>query len=121
MAKPTASEAERRHARPGRRELPVQQRAEDLADRAVLARQRPGEPLEHALSRFVLALDRAGPAPQRAFQERVELVVGHCPSPSIISARARRRFCLPRTSKVSTAETVVSSISATWALLMPSV
>ena len=39
---------------------------------------------------------------------------------SIISPSARRKFCLPRTSKVSTADTDVSRISATSALLMPS-
>src|SRR5262249_57236698 len=61
------------------------------------------------------------PVPERRFNQLVELLVVHFHSSSFIMLpSARRRFCLPRTSKVSTADTDVSRISATSALLMPS-
>ena len=88
--------------------------------RLLLSRQRTAQPREDAINgvgigRFRITLERGS-------QEIFELLIRHFQSSlSITPPSARRRFCLPRISRVSTAEIDAPRISATCALLMPSV
>ena len=119
MTKPSAAQqAKRGDARPGRRELPVEQHVRQPPERRLLPRQRAGEAREHALDRHVVGRRRLGAALERGIEKVI--FVHLTSSLSITLSSARRMFCLPRTSNVSTADTEVSRISATCALLMPS-
>src|SRR5262245_50766760 len=111
---------EGRHAWPGRSEIPMEQAARYPPQRLLLPRQWTPQSRKDAINgvgigRFCITL-------QRGSQKIFELLVRHFQSSlSITPPSVRRRFCLPRISRVSTAETDVPRISATCALLMPSV